>query len=414
MSETAEAAVPSPQPTSEETTTTPATTTATTTETLATGTTAAVAEPAVETVSEATEMEVETATTTTTETMPKTVPETSSKESGKSSRKRNRSPSPTTTAAGATGPTTTTTTTTLDGNGMAESGKEEEEEAAEEPSRKKKKMVDATAKPIPSSSLTTTTEAAGAAEVVAATTTATTTTEAEPAATDMEIGEEMTEEEKAASLEIQDAFTTAATKLLDEKLAVLDAESTMIEEGTHDEFVGQVAKYKKARDEKVKLAEAWRNLQMENINNVYQAEIAEAETHYASFQNTIRKTMLDAIAEKRKSIEEEKAIHMGDAQKSSSVRTLRKRGAKGGDGAGGKGNDAAQDGGLNNQGVGAPGSLRNQFPPGISRGASYALQENDIREDLYLIQKSIYGRSGPTGYPSVPTPMVTSTTSTTQ
>ena len=412
MSETAEAAVPSPQPTSEETTTTPATTTATTTETLATGTTAAVAEPTVETVSEATEMEVETATTTTTETMPKTVPETSSKESGKSSRKRNRSPSPTTTAAGATGPTTTTTTTTLDGNGMAESGKEEE--AAEEPSRKKKKMVDATAKPIPSSSLTTTTEAAGAAEVVAATTTATTTTEAEPAATDMEIGEEMTEEEKAASLEIQDAFTTAATKLLDEKLAVLDAESTMIEEGTHDEFVGQVAKYKKARDEKVKLAEAWRNLQMENINNVYQAEIAEAETHYASFQNTIRKTMLDAIAEKRKSIEEEKAIHMGDAQKSSSVRTLRKRGAKGGDGAGGKGNDAAQDGGLNNQGVGAPGSLRNQFPPGISRGASYALQENDIREDLYLIQKSIYGRSGPTGYPSVPTPMVTSTTSTTQ
>ena len=412
MSETAEAAVPSPQPTSEETTTTPATTTATTTETLATGTTAAVAEPTVETVSEATEMEVETATTTTTETMPKTVPETSSKESGKSSRKRNRSPSPTTTAAGATGPTTTTTTTTLDGNGMAESGKEEE--AAEEPSRKKKKMVDATAKPIPSSSLTTTTEAAGAAEVVAATTTATTTTEAEPAATDMEIGEEMTEEEKAASLEIQDAFTTAATKLLDEKLAVLHAESTMIEEGTHDEFVGQVAKYKKARDEKVKLAEAWRNLQMENINNVYQAEIAEAETHYASFQNTIRKTMLDAIAEKRKSIEEEKAIHMGDAQKSSSVRTLRKRGAKGGDGAGGKGNDAAQDGGLNNQGVGAPGSLRNQFPPGISRGASYALQENDIREDLYLIQKSIYGRSGPTGYPSVPTPMVTSTTSTTQ
>ncbi|KNC54201.1 uncharacterized protein AMSG_09990 [Thecamonas trahens ATCC 50062] len=175
---------------------------------------------------------------------------------------------------------------------------------------------------------------------------------------------------------MESRYSDATTKLLTEKIALLDKEIALLEDGSHDGFVAECAKHKSDRDEKVKLAEAWRNLQMENINNVYQAEVAEAETLFSSYQASLRKRMIDVVAEKRKRVEEERALHLGQSIKSSSARTLRKRGSKAADAA-----ETATP-------LPGGGSTSLAPAPRISGGTSFALQEQEILEDLYLIQKS--------------------------
>lgn len=103
-----------------------------------------------------------------------------------------------------------------------------------------------------------------------------------------------------------------------------------------------------------------------------EAEVAEAETLFSSYQTSLRKRMIDVVVEKRKRVEEERALHLGQSIKSSSVRTLRKRGSKN--------TDAPETvtplpGG---------GSTSLSLPLRISgSGGSFALQEQEILEDLY-------------------------------
>lgn len=172
---------------------------------------------------------------------------------------------------------------------------------------------------------------------------------------------------------IEKEFADLKEKFFKDKISQLKREIDSINHDTHPTFREKCRELEEIKSEKIWNAEQWKQYQLQNINNVFEAEKKQAEEEYNIEKQQLREKMINAIYDKQKKLTEEKmTMNLTDASDTrTNTRTLRKRG------------------GVSTQ------QQQNSFkkklnPPHIT----YTLRDFEILEDLSIIVNTRPTRSG--------------------
>jgi len=178
---------------------------------------------------------------------------------------------------------------------------------------------------------------------------------------------------------IEKEFAALKEKFFGDKLEGLDKELEQIENGTHQAFLRKLEELEELKKSKIWQAEEARKCQLLNIENVFSADLKQADDEFISDKNNLKKSMMAITEDKQNKLASEKntlnltipeRITRSTAQRESK----RKRSTLSKDQSNGK---------------------RRLNPSHIN----YSLRDNEIMEDLKLIQKassnqpSLYGKA---------------------
>jgi len=173
-------------------------------------------------------------------------------------------------------------------------------------------------------------------------------------------------EQKRRNMEkIEKEFADLKEKFFKDKIAALKREIDSIKNGTHPIFCEKCRELEQARDDKVSAAEQWKQYQLQNVNNVFDAERRQAEEELMAEKRQIREGMVQALIDKKKKLTEEKmTMNLTDPSDTrTNTRTLRRRG------------------GTNSQQPQQNNFKKKLNPPQIN----YTLLTSEIQEDLHMI-----------------------------
>jgi Sin3 histone deacetylase corepressor complex component SDS3 len=161
---------------------------------------------------------------------------------------------------------------------------------------------------------------------------------------------------------IEKEFADLKEKFFKDKIVQLKREIESIKNGTHPQFCEKCRELEEVKTDRILAAEQWKQYQLQNINNMFEAERKQAEEEYKSEKRQLRERMINAIVDKKKKLTEEKmTMNLTDSTDARmNTRTLRKRGV-----------DKTQQNNFK----------RKLNPPHIN----YTLRESEIMEDLNLI-----------------------------
>lgn len=164
---------------------------------------------------------------------------------------------------------------------------------------------------------------------------------------------------------IEKEFSDLKEKFFRDQMESLKAECEAIKLGSHEKFLEKVKELEEKKSEKVWAAQQWREYQLANINNMFDAEKRQCEEEYKLEKRQLRDRMLHTIEDKIKKLEDEKnTMSLIDGGDSRITRTLRRRKEP-----------AARESQQTGQ-------KRKLNPPHIS----YTLKESEILEDLAVIR----------------------------
>jgi len=164
---------------------------------------------------------------------------------------------------------------------------------------------------------------------------------------------------------IEKEFADLKEKFFTEKIEALKKEYEMIKNGTHQGFIKKCKELEESREHKIWAAEKWREYQLENIENIFQAEKKQCEDEYKTDKKNLREKMMAITLEKRKKLMDEKnTMNLTDGTERV-TRALRKRG-------------------ISKDSKDQAAYKRRLNPPHIN----YILKDTEIHEDLSLIQKA--------------------------
>lgn len=165
---------------------------------------------------------------------------------------------------------------------------------------------------------------------------------------------------------IEKEFADLKEKFFAEKIDGLEKEYENIKNGIHQGFIKKCKELEAEKEHKVWAAQKWREYQLKNIENVFEAEKRQAEDEFKHEQKFLKEKMMEIALEKKKKLEEDRSTMnlMGDVTDKSAKRALRPKRSK-------EQKDAQT-------------YKRRLNPPHIN----YSLKESEISEDLILIQKT--------------------------
>jgi breast cancer metastasis-suppressor 1-like protein len=130
---------------------------------------------------------------------------------------------------------------------------------------------------------------------------------------------------------IEKEFSILKEKFYADKISHLKTEIDKISEGKHDKYQQKMKDLDKRKEEKVWAAEQWKQYQLMNINNVFEAEKKMAEDEFQSEKDQLKEKMVVALQDKQKKLEEEKnnlnlTDGLVDMRSAPAARSLRRRG----------------------------------------------------------------------------------------
>jgi len=177
---------------------------------------------------------------------------------------------------------------------------------------------------------------------------------------------EVEEKKNLGNMEkIEKEFADLKEKFFNDKIEALKKEYEMIKNGTHQVFIKKSKELEEIRDHKIWAAEKWKEFQLQNIENIFQAEKSQAEDEFLSDQKALSEKMVNSILEKKKKlIDEKNTLTISDGPEKIIRRTRPKRG-------------------KDKENKDQSNYRRRLNPPHIS----YTLKESEISEDLNLIIK---------------------------
>ncbi|OBZ89644.1 Transcriptional regulatory protein dep1 [Choanephora cucurbitarum] len=106
---------------------------------------------------------------------------------------------------------------------------------------------------------------------------------------------------------IEVEFARLRDKMYQEKMSELNEEAIMIANGTHPELVTLMAEIEEKKGRRIHSAEAWRRYQHANFRQQFEGFEYQANIHFISQRNALRRQLLEQINGKRWSIEDERS-----------------------------------------------------------------------------------------------------------
>ncbi|KAI9030858.1 Sds3-like-domain-containing protein [Phycomyces nitens] len=106
---------------------------------------------------------------------------------------------------------------------------------------------------------------------------------------------------------IEVEFARLRDKMYEEKMNELNEEATMIANGTHPELVALMEEIEAKKGKRIREAEAWRTCQHNNFRQQFEGVSYQANMHFASKKNALRREILASLNGKRFSMENERA-----------------------------------------------------------------------------------------------------------
>ncbi|KAG2190596.1 hypothetical protein INT46_003297 [Mucor plumbeus] len=105
---------------------------------------------------------------------------------------------------------------------------------------------------------------------------------------------------------IEVEFARLRDKMYQEKMAELHDEARMIADGTHPELVTLLAEIEEKKGKRIHSAEAWRKYQHDNFKQQFEGLEYQANIHFISQKNALRRDLLTKINGKRWNMEDER------------------------------------------------------------------------------------------------------------
>ncbi|KAI8992379.1 Sds3-like-domain-containing protein [Pilobolus umbonatus] len=106
---------------------------------------------------------------------------------------------------------------------------------------------------------------------------------------------------------IEMEFARLRDKMYQEKMSELNEEAIMIANGTHPELISLMAEIEEKKDRRISSAEAWRRHQHANFKKQFEGFEYQANIHFISQKNALRRNLLSGIYTKRWRMDDERA-----------------------------------------------------------------------------------------------------------
>ncbi len=114
-------------------------------------------------------------------------------------------------------------------------------------------------------------------------------------------------------------------KELLERITEMETEKQQIEEGTHPEWQRKSEALQKVRDRRVFAAERFKQMQVQNIQGLYEYEVLEAEGSYKAAMDDLKARLLDTMEQRVKRLEEDRERVLKQLERVGQTRVLRSK-----------------------------------------------------------------------------------------
>lgn len=111
--------------------------------------------------------------------------------------------------------------------------------------------------------------------------------------------------------QIEIEFAKLRDRMYQEKMSELNEEAIMIANGTHPELVSLLAESNEKRHKRVRNAHAWKLHQEDNYQQQFKGFEYQANIHFMSGKNGLRRALMDSLNGKKWTIESEKSKFIG-------------------------------------------------------------------------------------------------------
>jgi len=170
--------------------------------------------------------------------------------------------------------------------------------------------------------------------------------------------------------QLNNEFITNKEKLYEEKLNKYQEDLLKLQEGTHPEFLSEIDKLDKVRQEKIQFHDYIKDYQIHCTNLIYESEIKAAMDEYMQEIQGLREKMLENIENKKRKLKEESEndiIHEQaiDIQKNRTTRRTQKS------------HDDKKE-------------KRRKNTNRVHQGVPFLLKENEIMDDMNILKKGSY------------------------
>ncbi|KAI8375936.1 uncharacterized protein BYT42DRAFT_614731 [Radiomyces spectabilis] len=106
---------------------------------------------------------------------------------------------------------------------------------------------------------------------------------------------------------IEIEFARLRDKMYKEKMAELNQEALMIANGTHPELVTLMEEIEEKKERRIRSAEAWRRYQHENFKQQFEGFEYQANVHFISQRQALRRQLLSTVNERRWAMDVERS-----------------------------------------------------------------------------------------------------------
>ncbi|KAI8981716.1 Sds3-like-domain-containing protein [Mycotypha africana] len=110
-----------------------------------------------------------------------------------------------------------------------------------------------------------------------------------------------------ALLSIEIEFARLRDKMYNEKMEELNEEAHLIADGTHPDLMTLMAEIEEKRNKRISNAEAWRRHQHANYRKQFEGFEYQANIHFISQKNALRRALIETINNKKWSVDDERA-----------------------------------------------------------------------------------------------------------
>ncbi|GAM20174.1 hypothetical protein SAMD00019534_033490, partial [Acytostelium subglobosum LB1] len=115
---------------------------------------------------------------------------------------------------------------------------------------------------------------------------------------------------------IEKEFQELKERFFNERLSQIKKDIEDIKVGDHHGFQEKAKELEQKKDKKIKMAEGWMRFQIQNIDNIYDAEKQQFDNEYDDESLLLRERMVNSLFEKQRRISEEKeALRLTDDSK---------------------------------------------------------------------------------------------------
>jgi len=167
-----------------------------------------------------------------------------------------------------------------------------------------------------------------------------------------------------------------------DRITEVETEKQQIEQGTHPEWQKKVDALQKVRDRRVFAAERFKQMQVENIQGLYEYEVLEAEGSYKAAMDELKTRLLDTMEQRVKRLEEDRERVLKQLERVGQTRVLRSKNVF-------KAEDHPELAGLN----GAAGRVEGGGEGGGGGNVSMFLSDGEIKDDLRKISTDLAERA---------------------